>query len=456
MTNIAEYLADYGSSLAYESLPPQVVHKVKGLLIDTLACGIGGYASGPGEIARRLAERISPRDMHATVLGSGRKTSPDLAAFANGSMIRYLDLNDGFITLGGGGHPSDNLAPVLACGEAVHAGGKDLLTASVLAYEVFCRLQDQLDLAPRGFDQAVIGVISCTAGSSKILGLSPEQMVQATNLAITPNMSLYQTRIGEISMWKACAAANAARNAVFAALLAKEGMTGPSPIFEGRAGFMKAVSGPFQLEEFGGEKRPFRIMDVTIKRYPCGKHAQTAIDAAINLRAKVSGIDEIDAINIGSSTYAKAIMAGDAEKWRPMTRETADHSIPYVVGVALMTGGVEVGHFADEYLYNPVLLDLVQKIKVEGTEECNRLYPDASANRVEIITKSGERFSELVQYHRGHFQNPLTDEEVELKFHLLTRELLSLEQRQGLLSFLWNLEQINDIGNIMKLLTIMN
>lgn len=455
MANIAEYLADYGSSITYENLPPEAVHKVKGLLIDTLACGIGGYASELGEISRRMAERISPRDTYATILGSGQKTSPELAAFANGSMIRYLDLNDGFITLGGGGHPSDNFAPVLACGEAMHAGGKELIVASLLAYEVFCRLQDQLDLNPRGFDQAVMGVISCVVGSSKILGLSREQMVQAISLAVTPNISLYQTRRGEISMWKACAAANAARNAVFAALLAKEGMTGPSPIFEGHGGFMKAVSGPFQLEKFGGDGRPFRIMAVTIKRYPCGKHAQTAIDAAIKLRSKISCVDEISEINIGSSTYAKAIMAGDAERWRPMTRETADHSIPYVVGVALMTGGVEVRHFADEYLHNPVLFDLVQKIKVEGTEECNNLYPDASANRVEVITKSGKKFSELVQYHRGHFQDPLTDEEIERKFHSLTEEHLALGQRQEFLALLWNLEQVDDVGKIMELLKIL-
>ena len=295
MANIAEYLADYGSSITYGNLPPEVVHKAKGLLIDTLACGMGGYDSEPGEIARRMAERIYPGDTFATVLGSGLKTSPELAAFANGTMIRYLDLNDGFITIGGGGHPSDNFAPVLACGEAVHASGKELITASILAYEVFCRVQDQLDLAPRGFDQAVIGVISCAVGAAKILGLSPGQMVQAINLAVTPNISLYQTRRGEITMWKACAAANAARNAVFAAQLAKEGMTGPGPIFEGRGGFMKAVSGPFQLEQFGGHGRQFRIMDVTIKRYPCGKHARIhnstrfGIDAPMSIaRVRVS------------------------------------------------------------------------------------------------------------------------------------------------------------------------
>ncbi len=255
-------------------------------------------------------------------------------------------------------------------------------------------------------------------------------------------------------MWKGCAVPNAARNAVFAALLAKEGMTGPSPIFEGLAGFFKAVSGPFQLEEFGGKGRPFRIMAVSIKRYPCGKHAQTAVDAAIKLRSKISGIDEIGQINIGTCAYGKTIMAGEPQKWHPVTRETADHSIPYVVAVALMEGEVKVGHFTDGYLQNPRLLGLIKKIKVETTEECENLYPGASANRVEIITKSGKKFSELVQYHRGHHQNPLTHEEIDQKFHSVTGDLLVPKQREELLSLLWNLEQVEDIGKIMELLKL--
>src|SRR3990167_3500933 len=152
MDGITEYLAHYGSSIAYEDFPPEAVHKVKGLLIDALACGLGGYTSEPGKIARRVAERIHACDRGATILGSGKKSIPELAAFANGSMIRYLDLSDGFSSKGGG-HPSDNFAPVLACGEFIRAGGREVVVASILAYEVFCRLQDQLDLRARGFDQ---------------------------------------------------------------------------------------------------------------------------------------------------------------------------------------------------------------------------------------------------------------------------------------------------------------
>ena len=452
MDNIAEYIASYGTSIKYEDLPTEVIHKVKGLLIDTLACALGGYTSEPCKIARRMAARVYPYEMPATVIGSGQQSSVDLATFANGTMIRYLDLNDGFFSQGIG-HPSDNFAPVLTCADAIHADGKELITASVLAYEVFCRLSDQFALGV--FDQATTGIISCVMGASKILGSSREQMLEAINLAIAPNISLAQTRFGELSMWKGCALANAARNAVFAAFLAKEGMTGPNPIFEGHCGFFRAVSGgPFRLEEFGGKDRPFRIMNTVIKRYPCGLFAQTAIDAAIKLRSKISSVDEIAEINIGTFALGKAIMAGDDEKWRPRTRESADHSIPYVVGITLMDGALEVKHFDDKYLNNPALLALIQKIKVEETEECVNLYPDACANRVELTTKTGEKISELVQYHRGHHRNLLTDEEVEDKFHSLAKNLQGPAQRKNLLSLVWNLEEVEDVAKLMQSLTI--
>ena len=453
MDRMTEYLASYGSSIQYEDIPAVVRQKVKGLLIDTIACGIGGYASGPGEIVRRIAGRVCQTDMPATILGSGQKSSPDLATFANGVMIRYLDLNDGFVSKGRG-HPSDNFAPVLTCADAVHAGGKEIMVASVLAYEVFCRLFDQFDISKTSFDHAVTVSISSALGASKVLNLSQEQMIEALNLTIVPSLSLQQTRAGELSMWKACASANAARNAVFAVLLAKEGMTGPSPVFQGKFGFFRAVAGPFELDEFGGQERPFRVMNVSMKRYPCGQHAQTVIDAANIVRSKLSDINDIAEIHVGTFTAGKTRMADDDEKWHPKTRETADHSIPYVVAVTLMYGPLEIKHFADEILQNGDLLDLIQKIKVEESKECNDLYPEASANRVEVITKSGKHFSELVKYHRGHHQNPLNDEEIEQKFHTLTKDHLSQIKRERLLSLLWNLEQLDDASKIMELLRI--
>src|SRR6266511_2390146 len=157
MDNIAEYLSRYAVSLAFEDLPAEVVHQAKRLLVDTMGCAIGGYPSEPSKVARNLASAISSRQP-ATVLGSGQQTSLDLATFANGVMIRYLDFNDGY-TGRESGHPSDSIAAVLSPGAVVHADGKTVITAMVLAYEVFCRLCDAVSVRRRGFDHVTMGVI---------------------------------------------------------------------------------------------------------------------------------------------------------------------------------------------------------------------------------------------------------------------------------------------------------
>ena len=451
--SIAETIASYGASLTYQDIPPETIHKAKGLLIDSIGCALGGYDSEPAKIARKMASGVTSLLMPAGILGSGQQSTLELATFANGVMIRFLDFNDGFQGKGGG-HPSDNFAPIISCADAVHAGGKEVLLSAVLAYEVYCRLSDQYEAHHRGFDHCVNGVISCVMGASKILGLSQEEMVQAINLAIAPNISLGQTRIGEVSMWKGAAMANAARNAVFAAMLAREGMTGPGPIFEGRQGVFKSITEPFELKEFGGKGLTFRMMAASIKRYPCGQLAQTAIDAAVLLRSKISSLEEIAQINVGICSRAKNVMADDPEKWRPKTPESADHSMAYVVATALINGTLERKHFDEEFLHNAQLNDLMQKIKADVTEECDRLHPDACATKMELVTKSGKRFSEMVKYHKGHFRNPLNDDEIEKKFYSLTKDLLSSSQRKELLSLLWNLEEVEDMNRVFKLTKI--
>ena len=455
MDKIVDYLCDYTRSLSFEDLPAEVVSQAKRLLVDTLGCAIGGYASEPSKIARALADVISSRPP-ATVLGSGQQTSLDLATFANGVMIRYLDFNDGY-TSKESGHPSDAIAAVLSPAEIAHGDGKSVITATVLAYEVFCRLCDAVSVRSRGFDHVTIGVMASTAAAAKALGLTPEHTAQAFNLSIAANNALYQTRIGDVSLWKGCAFANASRNAVFAVQLASQGLTGPSPIFEGPGGFFAAVSGePFALEPFGGQGRPFKILDCTVKRYPLGLYSQTVVEAALEARQQLGAVnvDDIAEVHIQTLQTAVNIMAGDAEKWHPSNRETADHSMPYTTAVALMYGMVEPRHFSPEYWQNPKLMELVQKVKVSVSEAANRRAPEAMLSLVDIVTSRGERFKAEVPYHRGHYKNPMSDQEIETKFRRLAEEWLTSRQIDALLDRLWNLEQVADIGEVIRLVKI--
>jgi 2-methylcitrate dehydratase len=453
MDKIVDHLCRYTSSLTFEELPAEVVHQAKRLIIDTLGCAIGAYASEPSKIARALADTVSSRQP-ATILGSGQQTSLDLATFANGVMIRYLDYNDGY-TSKESGHPSDAIAAVLSPAEIVHGNGKQVMTATVLAYEVFCRLCDAVSMRRRGFDHVTVGVMASTAAAAKAMGLTPEHTEQAFNLSIAANNALYQTRIGDVSLWKGCAFANASRNAVFAVQLAAKGLTGPSPIFEGPGGFFTAVSGePFALEPFGGHGRPFKILDCTIKRYPLGLYSQTVVEAALQARHQLSKVDDIEEVHIQTLQTAVNIMAGDAEKWHPSNRETADHSMPYTAAVALMYGSVEPRHFSPEYWQDSKLMELVQRVKVSVSEEANRRAPEAMLSIVEVVTSRGEHLTAEVPYHRGHYKNPMSDQEVEAKFRALAEDWLTSRQIDALLDHLWNLEQVADIGEVIRMVKI--
>lgn len=262
MQTIAERLGAYASTLTYEDLPAEVIRQVKRFIIDTLGCGFGGYSSETARIARDLAGSISS-SQPATILFTGQKTSADLAAFANDVMIRYLDFNDGYITKGSG-HPSDSIAALLSAAEVAHSGGRELIVATALSYEVFCRICDVWDNKRRGIDHATIGGIASTVGAARLLGLTQQQIIEAINLVVAANVALNQTRAGHVSKWKACGYANANRNAIFAAQIAARGMTGPSRVFEGRDGFFNVVSQqPFELAPFGGQGQPFRIMQLS-------------------------------------------------------------------------------------------------------------------------------------------------------------------------------------------------
>src|SRR6201993_3031521 len=339
---LANRLAEYASKLQFADLPAPVVHEAKRRFIDSFATAVGAMDADAYRIARRCAERVSSTP-GATLLGGG-SSSAEWATFVNGLLIRYLDYNDTYLSLEPA-HPSDNLAPVLAVGEIASSSGKDLITAAVLAYEIQCRLCDAASLRKHGWDHVTYGAISGAVAACKLLQLDPGRTTHAIGIAGVCNTALRQTRAGELSMWKGCAFANAARNGVFAAILASEGMTGPAPIFEGDLGIMKLLTGPFTLTELGGDGRPFMIDRTYIKFWPAEYHSQSAIEAALQLRPEVGDVRQVASIDIHTFDAAVDIIGKDPEKWRPQTRETADHSLPYCVAVALADGEVTRAQF---------------------------------------------------------------------------------------------------------------
>ncbi|MGH7232466.1 MAG: MmgE/PrpD family protein, partial [Nitrospiraceae bacterium] len=402
---------------------------VKRRILDSLACAFGAWEAAPCRIARRVAQSVKVAD-GATLWGTAHKTLPDLAAFANGALVRYLDFNDTYLSKEPA-HPSDNLSAILAAAEMAHAPGKRVIESVVLAYEIQCRLCDAAALRPRGWDHVTYGPFSSALAAAKVLKLSEAQTRQAVNLAGVSNIALRQTRVGDLSMWKACAFSNAARNGMFAVTLAREGMTGPAPIFEGEKGFMKLVSGPLELPEFGGEGRErdatpsFKILDTYIKHYPVEYHAQTAVEAALIVREDIlksegrEAVAGITSIEIGSYDVAIEIIGRDKEKWHPQTRETADHSFPYCVAVTLMDGTMTLRSFDKKRLGDPALRTLMQKVRVVEHPELIDRYPAAMPTRITVRTVSGKDYVKQIDFPLGHPSNLMPDRDVEDKFRRL-------------------------------------
>jgi 2-methylcitrate dehydratase len=449
---LAQTLARYAANLRYEDLPEDVVRLAKRTILDTIGCAFGGYDSGPSRIAIKLAGDVSAKQP-ATVLISGVRTSPDLAVFANGVMIRYLDFNDAFVSLThGAGHPSDTIAALLSSAELTSRGGRDLITATVLAYEVFCKIADVFDYLGNGIDHSTITGMAAVVGAGRLTGLTPEQMVQAIGITVGGNTATRQGRSDALSNWKAFAAADACRKAMFSVELARDGMTGPGKVFEGSYGFFKVMGKKLveKLVEAPQLGEPFGIRRAFTKRFPLGQFSQTVAQAAVEARPFVTSVDDIAEVNIHVSHSAIKIMADSPEKWQPQTHETADHSIPYAAGLVLMNGDIAAEYYEDPYLHDARLLDLVSRIKVLPSEEADRTENEFNLCEMEVVLKSsGARKTTRVEYHRGHFKNPMTDAEMEEKFSLMASKHLPADRVERLLRLLRGIENEPNVSQLI-------
>jgi 2-methylcitrate dehydratase len=288
-------------------------------------------------------------------------------------------------------------------------------------------------------------------GIGTLLQLPKHQLGEAVALALAPNLALYQTRRGEISSWKGAATANASRNAVFAAFLAKDGFSGPTAIFDGECGFRDVV-GEFDLRLDAGEKTPHRITLTNMKSFPICYHGQSAASAAIELQQDGAPVEEITSIEVEVYDAAITLMANDSSRWTPSTPDTADHSLPYVVAVALLDGKLSASSFLPERLQDPQIAALSAKVKVRESLEFSKRYPSESASRVTLRLSSGEPRGREVRQPKGHVSNPLSDSELEQKFRGLFLNYGSDAHCDRVLEALWRFEECADVAEISKAL----
>lgn len=314
--DLAERLADYTATLNYNDLDEETLHVAKQRIVDSLCCALGAVNSEPVEAIRSYASTLAAGP--SRIFFSPLRVAPDTAALLNATMVRFLDYNDGYFALEPG-HSSDNIPACLAVAQAEGLGGRDVILAMVIAYEIQMRLQDVSCLFRRGWDHVNFVTVSSTLAIGKLLGLSRQQLVHALDMALNGHIAMRQVRLGELSGWKGASAANATRNAVVCCYLARHGITRPSRIFEGEMGFFAQVSGDFTLDvaAFGnGDNHDFHIKRAMTKLYPTNGEMQTAVMASVALRAQIGDLDDIATIVVDTTDVGYKFLVKDRAKWR--------------------------------------------------------------------------------------------------------------------------------------------
>jgi 2-methylcitrate dehydratase len=455
---LAHQLSAYACSLQFEDLSKEVVHEVKRRVIDSIGCALGAWNEEPCVIARKVASDFSAKN-GSTIIGTNHKAPPDWAAFATGCCIRYFDYNDTYLSKEPA-HPSDNISAALAVAESLGANGKELITAIALAYEVQCRFCDAASIRAKGWDHPTYGAFSTALAAARLMKLDAEKTRHAVNIAGVNCAAFRQARVGELSHWKGVAFANAARHGVYAALLARAGMTGPAPIFEGQMGFEKELG--VSLGNIGevfvkrpGEKNvnegtAAMILNTSIKYWPAEYHSQSAIEAAMFLRKEIGDPAQIQSVRIESHDASVDIIGSVPEKWKPETRETADHSLPYITSIALIDGEVTERQFQPERFMDPKIWKFLENVTVQRNAELSSLYARAVANIVHVTLEDGRTLTKRVDYPLGNALNPVSDKQLEGKFNALVVPALGEAGAKKIVDLVWKLDEAKNVDGLMQ------
>jgi 2-methylcitrate dehydratase len=445
----AQDLARFAVAADFRDLSTAAVAALKIRILDALGCAIGALDAAPVRAIRTLVDDLggAPR---CTLIGGGA-TAPDRAAFYNGAVVRYLDFNDSYLAPGETCHPSDNLAAILAGVEWADGTGRDLLTALAVAYQVQCRLCDEAPVRARGFDHTTQGAYSVAAGVARALGLDPERAANAIAIAGTPSNALRVTRTGRLSHWKGLAFPHAAMAATHAVLLAARGITGPLEVFEGNKGFIEAISGRFEIE--WGDEDLERVLATDLKRYNAEIHSQSAIEGLLALRDEHHlRADRIALVELDVFDVAYHIIGGgeEGDKTVVVTKEEADHSLPYLAAVALLDGQVLPEQFSPERILADDVQALLRRVAVRPDPGLSARFPREHACRIRVRA-GGALLSREQHDYEGFHTRPMRWETVAAKFHRLAARFAAPELRRRIVEAVERLDQIR-AAELMRLL----
>ena len=472
--SISRQIAVFAIKLKYEDLPSEVINEVKRYLYDSIGCAYGGYHTKDVNIIRDIYKEIGGKG-EATVIGFGDKLPAVNTTLINSLMIRALDFND-IYWKEDPSHPSDLIPAAFSVGEMVGASMNEVITAIVLAYEFEQRLC--LFATPgvreRKWHHATLTQFVSPIIAGKMLGLTEDQMVNAICISGSHNHTIGCPTAGKLTMMKNTVDPMAVQSGVFAALMAKKGYSGTEAVFEGKEGFMETFIGYNAKEQkveslkmqgrdglsewgwdidalVGGLGDSYKILECSMKAFPTEALTHTHLSATLKVVTSNNiSYDQIETVTLTTLAQAYDILF-DPHKYRPESRETADHSLPYCIAAALVDHKITTQSFSDEKLKDPRIWKVIDKIKGEPSKEFEKMFPAKQPSRVVVKTKDGKEFSEYLEYPKGDPREPMTMEDLDNKFNSLSSELLNEQKQNEIKEMIFNCDKLNAVEFMNKL-----
>ena len=474
--SISRIMSEYAVNLKFEDLPKEVVEMTKHFIYDSIACAFGGYLTKDVKIIRNLYKDMGGKE-EATVIGFGEKIPAVNATLVNSLMIRALDFND-IYWKDDPSHPSDIIPAALSAGEMVGASMEDIIVAIVLAYEFEMRLCNfaKPGVRERKWHHATLTQFVSPIVAGKMLGLTVDEMVNAIGINGSHNHTIGCPTAGKLTMMKNTVDPMAVQSGVFAALMAQKGFSGTEKVFEGKEGFMDAFIGWSAKDEkinptemmgrdglsnwswdvsalIGNLGESFKIMECGMKAFPTEALTHTHISCTLNVMKKNNlNYTDIDQVMVTAFAQAYDILF-DPAKYRPESRETADHSLPYCMAVAIVDKKISTSSFSDQKLKDPKIYEVIDKIKGEPSIEFEKMFPAKQPSKVVVKTKDGKEFSEYMEYPKGDPREPMTIEDIDNKFSGLAEGVLSTSRQAEIKETIFNCESMT-INDFMAKLAI--
>jgi 2-methylcitrate dehydratase len=455
MSTVTRRISDWASKVRFEDLPSEVVRETKRFLMDSVGCALGGAQQHDVHIARKVLGEMAGSGS-CRVLVTGEKWDPVSASLLNALMIRVMDYNDIYWQQDPC-HPSDIIPAAMAAAERAGGSGRDLLVGIALAYEFEQRLCEASFPGVReiGWHHATLTAAAAPIAAARMLGLDAEKMQHAIGISASRHCTPGSVTAGKLTMMKNTVDPMATQSGVLAALLAEQGYTGPEHVLDGKEGFSHVFDTEWKFDVLtDGLGDSWRILKCGMKYFPTEALTHAPISATLDLVTDHDlGPEEVETVTIYSLARAADILA-DPSKYDPRTKETADHSLPYVIAAAVAERQVTPLQFTGAKIMDPTIRAQLDKVKVIADPAIEAVFPALQRVRVVIRTTDGRELEQQLDYPKGDPRNPLTDAEITGKFRALAAGIAGRGDIERMQAAINRTETYDNVRELMAELTV--